>query len=99
MNMEEPDLAAAIRDAGGRLGHFQCAASNRAMPGKGHIDWNAIAIALDDIDYSGWVVVETFPNPSVETGRSTHAWRPLVSDLIGEAAEAATFLRDRLGGA
>ncbi len=98
MNMEEADLAEAIRDAGERLGHFQCAASNRAMPGKGHIDWDAIAIALDDIDYSGWVVVETFPNPSVETGRSTHAWRPLVTDLMDEATQAATFVRDRLAG-
>lgn len=99
MNMEEADLAGAIRSAGARLGHFQCAANNRAIPGRGHIDWGAIATALDHIDYSGWVVVETFPNPEVETGRSTHAWRPLVSDLMGEATEAATFVREHLGGA
>ncbi|HDK45890.1 MAG TPA: sugar phosphate isomerase/epimerase [Actinobacteria bacterium] len=99
MNMEETDLAGAIRKTGDRLGHFQCAANNRAMPGKGHVDWDGIATALDDISYSGWVVVETFPNPSVETGRSTHAWRPLVEDLIGEATEAAAFVRTHLGGA
>lgn len=99
MNMEEADLAGAIRDAGPRLGHFQCAASNRAIPGKGHINWDAIATALDEIEYSGWVVVETFPNPSVETGRSTHAWRPLVTDLLDDATEAANFVRHRLGGA
>ncbi len=99
MNMEEADLAGAIEGAGQRLGHFQIAANNRAMPGKGHIDWDAIAKALDVVNYSGWVVVETFPNPAVETGRSTHAWRPLVDDLVGEATAAATFARDRLGGA
>jgi D-psicose/D-tagatose/L-ribulose 3-epimerase len=96
MNMEEADLAGAIESAGGRLGHFQIAANNRAMPGQGHIDWDAIAAALDAVNYSGWVVVETFPNPSVETGRSTHAWRPLADDLIGEATAAATFARGRL---
>lgn len=98
MNMEEADLAGAVAGAGKRLGHFQIAANTRAMPGKGHIDWDGIATALDAVGYSGWVVVETFPNPLVETGRSTHAWRPLVEDLIGEAAAAATFARHRLGG-
>lgn len=98
MNMEEANLPDAVRSAGARLGYFQCAAGNRFMPGKGHVDWDGIAAALDEIDYRGWVSVETFPNPLVETGRSTHAWRPLVSDSIGEAKEAATFLRQRLGG-
>ncbi len=98
MNMEEADLGTAIRAAGERLGHFQCAANTRAMPGNGHLDWDAINIALDDISYSGWLVVETFPNPSVETGRSTHAWRPLVDDPMAEASRAATFLRSHLGG-
>lgn len=97
MNVEEPDLAGAIRDAASNLAHFQCAASNRAMPGKGHIDWAEIGSALDDIGYDGWVVVETFPNPDVETGRSTHAFRPLVKDLLGEASAAARFVRSQLG--
>ncbi len=96
MNMEEADLGAAIRTAGERLAHFQCAANTRAMPGNGHLDWDGIADALDDISYSGWLVVETFPNPKVETGRSTHAWRPLVDDAMAEASAAARFVRDRL---
>jgi D-psicose/D-tagatose/L-ribulose 3-epimerase len=98
MNVEEPDLAAAILQAGPRLGHFQCAASNRAMPGKGHINWDEVAAALDAAAYEGWVVVETFPNPEVETGRSTHAFRPLVDDLMAEARQAAGFVRNQLGG-
>lgn len=98
MNMEEADLGAAIRSAGARLGHFQCAANTRAMPGKGHIDWGTLGAALDDISYRGWVVVETFPNPDVETGRTTHAWRPLVDDLMADAADAATFVRRELRG-
>ena len=97
MNVEEPDLAAAIRETGSRLGHLQVAASNRAMPGKGHIDWDGLSTALDDVGYEGWVVVETFPNPDVETGRSTHAFRPLVTDLVAEAIEAAAFVRLQFG--
>ncbi len=99
MSMEEADLAAAVRSAGARLGHFQVAANNRAMPGKGHVDWAALGAVLDDVAYARPVVVETFPNPNVETGRSTHAFRPLVDDLMGEAREAAHFIRTHLGGA
>lgn len=98
MNVEEPNLADAIVQAGPRLGHFQCAASNRAMPGKGHINWDEVAAALDAAAYDGWVVIETFPNPEVETGRSTHAFRPLVDDLMVEAEQAAAFVRRQLGG-
>lgn len=98
MNIEEADLGEAIRLAGDRLGHFQCAGSNRSLPGDGHIDWASIKDALDDVGYSGWLVLETFPNPAVETGRSTHAWRPLVADLIDGATQAGAFLRSELGG-
>ena len=93
MNMEEDDIAAAIRAAGRDLGHFHCAASNRKMPGQGHIDWGAIRAALDEIDYQGGIVIECFPDHRAETGRTVHTWRPLVQDMDGEAMTAATFLR------
>ena len=93
MNMEEDNIAEAIRLAGGRLGHFHCAASNRKMPGKGHIEWAAIRQALDDVNYQGGILIETFPNPNSETGRTINAWRPLVEGFDGEAKESLAFLR------
>jgi D-psicose/D-tagatose/L-ribulose 3-epimerase len=93
MNMEEDDLGAAVRHAGARLGHVQVAANNRRAPQFGHIDWAAFRSALDSIGYDGWVVFETFPNPAVETGRSTHAWRSLADDLDLEARDAAAFIK------
>ena len=96
MNMEEDNLADAIRQAGKALGHFHCAASNRKLPGQGHIDWAAIRGALDEIGYQGGVVIETFPNPNAETGRTVNTWRPLVHDFDGEAREAAQFVLQHL---
>jgi D-psicose/D-tagatose/L-ribulose 3-epimerase len=93
MNIEEDDLAAAVRLAADRLGHVQVAANNRRAPQFGHIDWEAFRDALDSAGYVGWIVFETFPNPAVETGRSTRAWRPLAVDLDGEARIAADFMR------
>ena len=97
MNMEEDNIAQAIRQAGDRIGHFHCAASNRKMPGRGHIDWAAIKNALDEVDYQGWLVIETFPNPAVETGRTVNTWRSLVDDLDEEARRSVAFIREQLG--
>jgi D-psicose/D-tagatose/L-ribulose 3-epimerase len=96
MNMEEDNLAEAIRQARNQIGHFHCAANNRKLPGRGHINWQAIKAALDDVGYQGCLVVETFPNANVETGRTVHTWRPLVQDYDGEARQAVAFLRQHV---
>ena len=93
MNMEEDSVPDAIRKAGSAIGHFHCAASNRKLPGRGHLDWQAIAPALDDTGYEGGLVIETFPNPDAETGRAVNTWRPLVQDYDAEARAAVDFLR------
>jgi D-psicose/D-tagatose/L-ribulose 3-epimerase len=96
MNMEEDDLAQAVKLAAGHLGHVQVAANNRKAPQFGHIDWSAFRAALDSIGYDRWVVFETFPNPRVETGRATRAWRPLADDLDRDAYDAAQFIRENI---
>jgi D-psicose/D-tagatose/L-ribulose 3-epimerase len=94
MNMEEDHLADAIRLTGSALGHFHCAASNRKLPGQGHIAWPEIKQALDSVGYHGHMVVETFPNPAAETGRTVNTWRPLVSDPDNELKASLKFLRE-----
>jgi D-psicose/D-tagatose/L-ribulose 3-epimerase len=96
MNIEEEDFGDAIRLAGDRLGHFQCASNNRRAPQYGRIDWGDVKAALDDVSYDGWVVFETFPNPAVEVGRSTYAWRQLTTDADGDARAAAALMREQL---
>ena len=97
MNMEEDNLAEAIRQAGNLIGHFHCAASNRKLPGRGHIDWTAIKSALDYVGYQGGMIIETFPNPDVETGRTVNTWRALVHDYDEEGRQAVSFLRQHVG--
>jgi D-psicose/D-tagatose/L-ribulose 3-epimerase len=96
MNIEEDDIVDAIRRVGAHLGHFQVAAGNRRAPQHASFDWDAIKVALDDVGYRGWVVFETFPNPAVETGRTTFAWRSLVDARDAEAEAAARLIRERL---
>jgi sugar phosphate isomerase/epimerase len=60
MNIEEPDLPQAIRDAGPKVGHVHWADSNRQAMGKGHGDPASILSALGDISYDGYYSAEIF---------------------------------------
>jgi sugar phosphate isomerase/epimerase len=58
MGIEEADLGAAIRGAGGRVVHVHLADSNRLQPGRGHLDLRAPFAALKEIGYDGWFGIE-----------------------------------------
>jgi sugar phosphate isomerase/epimerase len=61
MNIEEIDIAAAYRSVGDKLFYVHFADSNRAAPGRGHIDFKPIAQALVDMNYTGYVSMELLP--------------------------------------
>lgn len=61
MNIEEEDIAQAIRNAKGYLKHIHFADSTRAAPGHGHTDFKAAAAAIKDIGYKGYISMELLP--------------------------------------
>lgn len=67
MNIEEPDIAAALRTAGPHLGHVHFADSNRRAIGLGHTNVAPIVTALREIHYTGFVSAEVLPLPDSET--------------------------------
>lgn len=64
MNIEEEDIADALRAAGPHVGHVHLADSNRRPGGLGHTDMDPIGEALRDIGYTGYVSAEAFCYPS-----------------------------------
>lgn len=72
MNIEEADLAEAIRTGAGHIGHVHFVDSNRQPTGRGHMDFAPIAAALQEIDFEGYASAEAFPIPdSDEAARLT----------------------------
>ena len=67
MNIEEADIAAAIRAGGDAIGHIHFVDSNRQAAGFGHTDFPPIIAALRDIDYDGYLCAEAFPIPDSHT--------------------------------
>jgi sugar phosphate isomerase/epimerase len=66
MNIEERDTAAALRMVGHKLGHVHFADTNRRAVGFGHLNVSAVAEALRDIRYEGFVSAEVLPLPDSE---------------------------------
>lgn len=64
MSIEETSIPTAIRQAKSLIGHIHFVDSNRRAAGLGHLDFSAIAKALRDIRYSGYLSAEVLPLPS-----------------------------------
>lgn len=67
MNIEEDDLAAAIRASAAGIGHVHLADSNRRPAGSGHTDFAAVAAALGAVGYAGYVSAECLPHPDPDS--------------------------------
>ena len=63
---EDKDMAESIRLYGKKITHVHFADSNRRLPGDGHIDFQSIVSALREVDYTGYVSLETLCEPSAK---------------------------------
>jgi len=71
MNIEERDLAAAIRAGAESLGHIHFVDSNRQAAGRGHLNYAPIAEAILQCGYSGYLSAEALPVPDSRTAAET----------------------------
>lgn len=58
MNIEEADVASAIRRVGKKLVDVHVAENNRLAPGMGAIDWKKIVSLLKEVGYNGALTME-----------------------------------------
>lgn len=97
-NIEEKNVPNAIRMVGKELlCHVQGNECDRGTPGTGHLDWKGIKQALDDINYEGAMVIETFGAPSKELAAAACIWRPLAASSDGLAIEGLQFYKEMFG--
>ena len=92
-NIEEKDTAAAVRAAEGYVGHFHASESDRGVPGTGQVRWQETFAALADIDYSGWVTIESFATGIVDLCAAASIWRPIYESADGLARDGLAFLK------
>ncbi len=98
-NIEEKNIPAAIKRVGKELlCHVQGNESDRGTPGTGHLDWSGIKQALEEINYDGAMVIETFGAPSKELAAAACIWRPLANSADELASEGLQFYKQMFRG-
>lgn len=93
MNIEEQDVAAAVRRAGERIAHVQVCANDRGAPGADHLDWPALLAALDDVGYAGPLCIESFTGDNESIATAASIWRPLAVTQDAIAVDGLAHLR------
>jgi D-psicose/D-tagatose/L-ribulose 3-epimerase len=91
MNIEESSMGHALRMAGNRLFHLHASDTHRGAPGGGHLAWKEVAEALQQINYGGFAVIESF-DPAGRLAPLARSWRPYAESQDILAAQGLAFL-------
>jgi D-psicose/D-tagatose/L-ribulose 3-epimerase len=74
----------------------QISENDRGTPGSGHIDWASLLRALRDLEYDGWLTIESF-GPSLGAFSAAVAiWRDIEPLPEAIAFDGIEFLRRAL---
>lgn len=100
MNIEEDNIAKAVRCAGNYMGELHVGEGNRKLPGQGALPWGEIGKALQEIGYEGSVVMEPFVKMGGQIGKDIKVWRDLSNGadeekLSRELADSLAFLKSK----
>jgi D-psicose/D-tagatose/L-ribulose 3-epimerase len=96
MNIEERSIPDALRTAGDRVFHVHTCENDRGTPGSGHVEWDGVFAALDDIGYDGLIAIEAFTPTIKEIARAVSTWRPVAASQDDLARDGLRFLQERL---
>jgi D-psicose/D-tagatose/L-ribulose 3-epimerase len=93
MNMEEKNFYDPIKKAGRMLGYIHTNENDRGLLGTGHVDWHGLFRALSEINYDGWLTIETFPPYIRGLSEYVGAWRWVFPSSDELANEGLKFLK------
>ncbi len=92
-NIEEKDIAQAIRGAGKHIVHVHISENDRSTPGAGHVDWKTSFDTLREIGYDGWYVIEAFGLALPALAAATKIWRRMFTDEMQLARDGLAFMK------
>lgn len=95
-NIEEPDPRTALSDIRGCINHVHLSESHRGTLGTGQVDWDSNFAALREIDYRGWLVIESFGDCDPELARAANIWRNAFGSPEEVYTKGIRFVRERL---
>lgn len=95
-NIEEKNIAAAVKTAGRHLKHFHSCENDRGVPGSGHVDWNNVIAAVRETGYDRWFTIESFGFAVGAVSAAASIWRDLAPKAEDIAFQGLSFLKQQL---
>ncbi len=92
-NIEEKDVAAAIREAAEWTIHVHISENDRGTAGAGGVNWKATFDALSEVGYDGWLTVEAFGQALPELAAATKIWRKMFDSAEQLARDSLVFMK------
>jgi D-psicose/D-tagatose/L-ribulose 3-epimerase len=92
-NIEEKDIAAGYRTVGAQLKHVHTCENDRGIPGSGHVEWEAVFAALRELNYDGWLTIESFGFALGDLSAAAAIWRDIEKTPQSIAFEGVKFLK------
>lgn len=93
MTIEEQDIRKAINTAGNRLIHVQVSENHRGIPGTGLTPWEEFSKGLEDVNYDGAIVIESFTPEIPELAAAVNIWKKLADSQDAFASDGLKFLK------
>ncbi|MSO51719.1 MAG: sugar phosphate isomerase/epimerase [Acidobacteria bacterium] len=95
-NIEEKNIGDGYRTIGAHVKHVHTCENDRGIPGSGHVEWDEVFRALGDINYDGWLTIESFGFALGDLSAAAAIWRDIEKTPESIAIEGLKFLRRRL---
>ena len=92
-NMEEKDLASAIRSNADQIAHVHVSENDRSTPGEGHVDFATVFKTLKEVNYGGWLMLEAFGLALPEIAAATKIWRRMFPSEEHLATNGLAFMK------
>ena len=74
-NIEEKSFSSALDTIAPHLRHVHICENDRGTPGSGHVPFGEIFAKLHELDYTGWLTIESFTRSDIEFANAINVWR------------------------
>ncbi|MEO6095564.1 MAG: sugar phosphate isomerase/epimerase [Fibrobacteria bacterium] len=92
-NIEEKNVAEAMRAAAPMLQYVHVSENDRSTPGSGGVNWKETFSALKSIGYDGWLTIEAFGTAMPTLVAATKIWRRMYRDEDQLARDGLAFMK------
>lgn len=94
MTIEEKNIREAIQRVGDKLIHVQVSENHRGIPGTGLTPWDQFVEGLQDIEYQGSIVIESFTPEIKELAGAVCIWKNFAESQDEFASKGIHFLKE-----